>query len=313
MSKKKKYRIRHWGQYNKALVKRGSLTLWFDEESIKKWHKPSKKKGRGRPYQYADIAIQCMLTLKAVFGLPLRSTQGLVESLIELVALPINAANYSTVCRRQKTLDIKLEKKERSEPLHAVFDSTGLKVFGEGEWKVRQHGYSKRRTWRKLHLGVDEASGEIIASVVTTNDVSDGEILSDLLDQINSSLSQASGDGAYDTFENYDLLNKRGAKITIPPRENAKICQHGNSKLPPLARDDVIRAIRKLGRAKWKKKNGYHRRSIAETTMFRFKKIFGNDLHAILFENQAVEAFIKCNALNKMTSLGMPENYAASS
>jgi len=309
MSKKKRYRIRNWSQYNKGLVKRGSVTLWFDEDSINKWHKCSKKKGRGRPRKYANIAIQCMLTLKAVFNLPLRATQGLVESLIELLDLPIEAADYSTVCRRQKTLDIKLQKKNKERPFHGVFDSTGLKVFGEGEWKVRQHGYSKRRTWRKLHLGVDETSGEIIASVITTNDFGDGEVLADLLDQIKLPLSQVSGDGAYDSFENYDLLNKLGIKITIPPRENAKIHQHGNNKAPPLARDEIVRAVRKLGRAEWKRQSGYHRRSIAETTMFRFKQIFGDNLRAILFESQATEAFIKCNVLNKMTSLGMPESY----
>ena len=309
MSKKKRYRVRNWKDYNKALVRRGSLTLWFDEESIKKWHKSKNKKGRGRPCKYTDIAIQCMLTLKSVFDLPHRATQGLVESLIELLDLPIEAADYSTICRRQKHLDIKLKKKNRSESLHGVFDSTGLKVFGEGEWKVRQHGYSKRRTWRKLHLGIDEASGEIIASVLTTNDLGDGEVLPDLLEQINSPLHQASGDGAYDSFENDDLLHKRGAKVTIPPRENAKTRRHGNCKSPPLIRDEVIRAIRKLGRAEWKKKNVYHRRSIAETTMFRIKQIFGDKLHAIIFESQAAEAFIKCNVLNKMTSLGMPDSY----
>jgi hypothetical protein len=312
MSKKKRYRIRNWGDYNKSLVKRGSLTLWFDEGSIKKWHKVAKTKKRGRPRKFADIAIQCMLTMKSVFDLPLRSTQGLIESLIELLRLPIEAADYSTVCRRQKHLDISLHKRNKNESIHGVFDSTGLKVFGEGEWKVRQHGYSKRRTWRKLHLGVDEANGEIIASVLTTNDFGDGEVLSNLIEQIDSPLSQASGDGAYDSFDNYDLLHKRGAKITIPPRENAKTRQHGNCKSPPLVRDEVIRAIRELGRAEWKKKNGYHRRSIAETTMFRFKQIFGDNLDAILFESQAAEAFVKCNILNKMTALGMPESYAIS-
>jgi hypothetical protein len=312
MSKKKRYRVRNWGEYNKSLVKRGSLTLWFDEESIKKWYKVGKKQGRGRPCTYSDIAIQCMLTIKSVFRLPLRATQGFVISLTKLLGLPIGVANYTTICRRQKKIHIKLLDNNKHEPLHGVFDSTGLKVFGEGEWKVRQHGYSKRRTWRKLHLGVDEASSKIIASVITTNDISDGEVLPDLLDQIKSPLSQASGDGAYDNFNNYDLLNKRGVKATIPPRKDAKTRQHGNCKSPPLMRDKVVRDIRKLGRAEWKRQSGYHRRSIAETTMFRFKQIFGDKLHAILFESQAAEAFIKCNILNKMTSLGMPNSHAIS-
>jgi len=310
MSKKKKYRIRNWPEYNKSLVKRGSLTLWFDEKSIKKWHKTKKKKCRGRPPKYTDLAIECMLTIKAVFRLPLRATQGLVASLIELLKLPIEAADYTTLCRRQRSLEVVLKDINNGKSLHGVFDSTGLKIFGEGEWKVRQHGYSKRRTWRKLHLGVDESSGEIIASVLTTNDFGDGEVLPDLLDQIDAPLSQASGDGAYDSFENYDLLNKRGSRITIPPRENAKINQHGNCKASSLVRDKIIRAIRKLGRAEWKRQSGYHRRSIAETTMFRFKQILGDNLQAIIFENQSREAFIKCNVLNKMTSLGMPDSYA---
>lgn len=311
MTKKQNYRIRNWGNYNKALVKRGSLTLWFDEESIKNWYDTKKTEKRGHPYKYADIAISCMLTIKAVFHLPLRATQGLVASLVELFGLPIKAADYTTVCRRQNGLEVELQRYSTAENLHAVFDSTGLKVFGEGEWKVRQYSYSKRRTWRKLHLGINEATSEIIASVLTTNGVGDGETLPDLLEQIDEKLSQASGDGGYDDFEVYDLLNRRGAKITIPPQRNAKIRQHGNCEDPPLPRDEIIRAIRELGRAEWKKQNGYHRRSIAETTMFRYKQIFGDKLSARLFNNQANEAFIKCNILNKMTSLGMPDSYIA--
>ena len=132
------------------------------------------------------------------------------------------------------------------------------------------------------------------------------------ISSLDAPLSQASGDGAYDSFENYNLLHKRGAKITIPPRENAKTRQHGNCKSPPLVRDKIVREIRKLGRVKWKKENGYHRRSLAETMMFRFKQCFGGNLHAIIFESQAAEAIIKCNILNKLTSLGMPDSYAAS-
>ncbi|MFT3742418.1 MAG: IS5 family transposase [Gammaproteobacteria bacterium] len=302
MAKKQTYRIRNWPHYNKALTNRGSLTIWFDEESIKQWHNIDKSGARGRPKVYAEAAILCVLTLKMVFRLPLRALQGFTASLIELMALPIKTPNYTTVCRRQGDLEVPLKKFQSGKALHAVFDSTGLKVFGEGEWKVRQYGYSKRRTWRKLHLGIDEATGEIIAKGLSTNDVHDNEAFPDLLAQINSKILQASADGAYDSFENYELLEKKGAKVTIPPRETAKIKQHGNCKRKPLRRDKNIRAIRKIGKAAWKRENGYHRRSIAENAMFRFKKIFGNDLKAILFENQATEAFIKCNALNKMTS-----------
>jgi hypothetical protein len=311
MSKKKAYRVRNWPKYNKSLIKRGSLTVWFDEDAIQKWHAAEQSSGRGRPPIYADAAILCMLMLKNVFRLPLRATQGLVESVIELLELPITAANYTTLSRRQGDLDIDLsvQRNRTDEPLHAVFDSTGLKVYGEGEWKVRQHGYSKRRTWRKLHLGVNADTGEIIAAVLTTNDVGDGEVFPDLLAQIKGPIVQASADGAYDSFANHDLLTELGVKITIPPRENAKIRQHGNSMLPPLARDENLRAIRDLGRKRWKEESGYHQRSLAETAMFRIKTIFGESLRARNFRNQATEAFIRCAALNKMTALGMPDSY----
>ena len=161
--------------------------------------------GRGRPKIYADTAILCMLTIKMVFRLPLRATQGMVESIIDLLKLSIEAADYTTVCRRQKRLKVPLQRKDSNEPLHAVLDSTGLKVFGEGEWKVRQHGYSKRRTWRKLHLGIDETSGEIVAEILSGNDKKDGELLPDLIEQINRPITQVSGDGAYDSFGNYAL------------------------------------------------------------------------------------------------------------
>ena len=247
MAKKQRYNIRNWSDYNRALVKRGSLTLWFDEKSIKKWHK-TKKNGRGRPKIYADTAILCMLTIKMVFRLPLRATQGMVESIIDLLKLSIEAADYTTVCRRQKRLKVPLQRKDSNEPLHAVLDSTGLKVFGEGEWKVRQHGYSKRRTWRKLHLGIDETSGEIVAEILSGNDKKDGELLPDLIEQINRPITQVSGDGAYDSFGNYELLRSYGIKATIPPREDAKIRQHGNTNGIAVARDDVVRDIRELGR-----------------------------------------------------------------
>lgn len=303
------YKIRNWSDYNKALVKRGSLTLWFDEKAINQWHKADKIKTKGRPRCYSDIAIECMLTLKTVFALPLRATQGLVDSLINLLHLPIKTADYTTLCRRQKTLSITLKQAKKNESLHAVFDATGLKVFGEGEWKVRQHGYSKRRTWRKLHLAIDEKSKEIIAAALSTNNMSDGELFPDLITQIANPLKQVSADGAYDSLQNYQLAHQRGAKITIPPRKNAKIRQHGNAKKPPLARDQIIRQVRKLGQTQWKKKNNYYRRNIAETTIFRIKQLFGSYLNARSFENQAVEAFIKCQVLNKMTALGMPDSY----
>jgi hypothetical protein len=312
MSKKKRYRVRNWKQYNRSLINRGRITLWFDEKSIANWYekKHSKNKKRGRPKTYADIAIQCLLLIKVVFDLPLRSLQGFAESLATLLNLSIIIPDYSTISRRQKTIQVMLERYRRGESLHVVVDSTGLKVFGEGEWKVRQHGYSKRRTWRKLHLAVDEASGEVVASALSTNDVGDSEMLPDLLQQIKDPIHQVSADGAYDTFACHGEIAGKGAFAAIPPRENAVIAQHGNSSDPPLPRDEILRSIRDKGMKAWKQDSDYHRRSLAETAMYRFKQLLGRTLSARMFDTQCTEAFIKCNAMNRMTSLGMPESYA---
>lgn len=190
-----------------------------------------------------------------------------------------------------------------------MVDATGVKVYGEGEWKTGQHGISKRRTWRQLHLGIDEATGEVLAVVVTTNDFSDGQLLPDLLDQIDGEIAQVSGDGAYDHRQCYAKMTERGAKPVIPPRKDAVIWQHGNRKALPHPRDQNLRYIRQHGRKKWKRDSGYHRRSWAETTMFRFKTLFGERLSSRNFDNQAVELFIKCAALNRMIQIAKPDSY----
>lgn len=147
------------------------------------------------------------------------ATEGLIRSLIELGRLNIQSPNYSTLCLRQKDLAICLHKTKKEKPFHTVVDPTGLKVFGEGEWKVREHGYSKRRTCRKLHLAIDAETQEIEATVISTNDFKDSEILRDLLEQIDAKLSQVSGDSDYDNHSNYGLISSRNAKPVISPRE----------------------------------------------------------------------------------------------
>jgi len=308
---KLQHKIRNWRDYNQGLVNRGRITLWFDEEAIQHWYATKKTGKRGRPKRYSDIAIQCALTIRQVFHLPLRATEGLMHSLIQWAQLGINSPDYTTLCLRQKELEIVLlkRKNKKQEPLHIVVDATGLKIFGEGEWKVRQHGYSKHRTWRKIHLAINADTHEVEAAVTSTNDFKDSEVLPDLLKQIDGNIDQVSGDGGYDSHEAYRYIASRKARPVIPPREGAVILQHGNSNLPALPRDEVVRAIRQLGRKDWKKQSGYHKRSLAETAIYRLKTIFGNELRSRKFENQAVEAFLRCRALNKMTHLGMPDTY----
>jgi len=226
------------------------------------------------------------------------------------MGIEVSVPDHSTLSRRIGKLGIALPVLPKEGARHVVVDSTGVKVYGEGEWKTRQHGISKRRTWRKLHVGVDEATGEILAAVVSTNDFQDAQVLGDLKEQIEGEIEQVSTDGAYDHRDCYDEITQRGAKRVIPPRKDAVIWQHGNRKAPPHPRDENLRYIRKHGRKKWKRDSHYHRRSLAETTMFRFKVIFGGKLSSRKFDNQAVELFIKCAALNRMIQLAKPDSYA---
>jgi IS5 family transposase len=307
---KRTYRLRNWKDYNAALVQRGSLTLWVSDEMLQLWLNQERTGKCGRANLYSDLAITCMATLKEVYHLSLRATEGLLLSVVKLLAVDVTVPDYTTLCRRCQRLVVKLPRLPKRQALHLVVDSTGVKVFGEGEWKVRQHGYSKRRTWRKLHIGADEATGEIVAAVVTTNDWADSEVLADLLKQVKEEVKQVSGDGAYDKRTCYAAIKEREAKAAIPPQKNARIWQHGNCKEERLLRDQNLRRIRRVGRKQWKKEVGYHRRSLAETQMFRLKMIFGERVSAREFEGQATQVLLRCAALNRMTQLGMPDSYA---
>jgi IS5 family transposase len=306
-AKKATYRIRNWAEYNRALVRRGSLTIWVDQEALGAWGHQGPPRWGAR-FVYSDTAIQCLLTLRAVFHLPLRATQGMARSVFELMGLDLGVPHYSTLSRRAADLEVDLARKGKG-PLHLVLDSTGLKVYGEGEWKVRKHGYSKRRTWRKVHLAIDAESHEIQAVAVTEAGVDDAEEVDHLLEPIDREVASAAADGAYDKRKVYRALEPRAGRILIPPRKNARIWRHGNAAGPPLARDENLRHIRRVGRTAWKRAVGYHIRSLAETGVFRLKAIFGGHLASRGTERQVTEGAIRCRALNIMTHLGMPDSY----
>lgn len=308
------YKVKNWPEYNQTLKQRGSLTIWISREALKKWNYQGPAL-RGAQYKYSDLAIETILTLKVLFHLQFRQVEGLMHSIVELMKIDLDIPDYTTLSRRQKRLHIQLPVRRRKDPLHVVIDSTGVKIFGEGEWKVRQHGYSKRRTWRKLHLAVDEATGEIQTAELTTNNIDDAEELKPLLFKAQNLIEAVSADGAYDKTKSYvALINKaeqqqNPIQVNIPPRKDAKIVQHGNSSESPVVRDQNLRLIRKHGRKQWKELSGYHRRSIAENVMFRYKTIIGPTLKARTLEAQRVEAMIGCTILNRMTVLGFPQSY----
>lgn len=208
-----------WRKYNDELIERGKISFWFDESISENWYTGNEKLG---PYQniYSDNCITALLTLKFVYTLTYREVAGLSQNLIELLDMEVEVPHYTTLSRRAKKLGQELISKLNShEKVHVVIDSTGLKVYGEGEWKVRKHGYEKRRTWRKLHLAVDEKNNQIVAVVTTGNDKGDSELFGELLDQVQSdNIEQISADGAYDTKDCYKKAKDLDAKLVAPPR-----------------------------------------------------------------------------------------------
>lgn len=316
MSEQKKktvYRVRNWSHYNQALVKRGGITLWLSEDVIASWLNTEKTGKRGRSATYADVAVECMLLIRNVFALPLRQTQGFLLSIMTLVGLSLPVPCYSTLSRRQSGLQVQLPRKQKAtEGIHVVVDATGIQVFGHGEWFLRKYGSHKDQKprkdpqqWRKIHLGLDEATQEVLAVVISERNRHDKSYLPEILDQIEELIAQVSLDKGYDYISCYEAVQARGGFPVIPPRKSAVI----NPGARWAQRNAHVQRIQEVGAAAWKKETNYHRRSLAETAMFRLKIIFGPKLQSRLFENQAAEVRLRCKALNILTYLGMPEAY----
>lgn len=306
-AKKAKYKVRNRHDYNEALRQRGALDVWVDKEVFEQWYAEPNGK-RGAQETYSDLAIILTLEIGTVFGQCLRQTEGIVVSLFRLMNVDLAVPDFSTLSRRGAAVAVTLpiDKKEK---VRLVIDSTGLKVYGEGEWKVRKHGWGKHRTWMKLHLAIDPDTNELRAVELTGNETHDSSVIPQLFAQETAEIEACAGDGACDTRKVYGECKKRNVEtILIPPQKNAKIWNRGNTKAERHKRDENLREIRKTTRDKWKESSGYHVRSLSETAMFRWKAIFGGVLHARDFARQKTEVLIKSRILNKMTKLGMPES-----
>lgn len=314
-TKKKQYKVRNWREYNESLVRRGSLEFWIEKGIAEVWKEDGKiiiRKKRGAQQQYSSGAIEFCRLIGRVFHQRLRQTEGFVRSIFKQTNVRLKAPDYTTLCRRGVRLAVRLPRSEK-EKVVAILDSTGLKVYGEGEWKVRKHGYSKHREWMKAHVSIDK-DGEIRAIKLTDNSVDDAEAGEALLEQQKTdTIEEAAGDGAYDKKKFYSACQKQQVgRILIPPRQDARIWVHGNRKGEPHPRDENLRAIRQSTRKRWKQTCGYHKRSKVETTMFRQKTIFGEKLFSRRFENQQTEVMLMGKALNMMLYNGMPDSYAVS-
>ena len=305
---KQKHRVTNWAEYNESLRRRCDLTVWISDDALALWAGPPRTTPGGQPV-YSDLAIELCLTLGMVFKQPLRQTQGLMRSIAELLGVEVAVPDFSTLSRRGNGLSVSAKATSKNvKPAQLVVDSTGLKIFGEGEWLEQKHKTKrKRRSWLKLHLGLDLVSGQIVCSDLTTEDIGDPTALPGLLDQIDGPVDLFLADGAYDGEPTCTVLTERfgsAIDVTIPPPKNAVLSPDAAQN--PSIRDRHIADIRVRGRMAWQKASGYNQRSRGETLMGRWKTVIGPKLKARSFENQKTEARIGVRILNRMTELGRP-------
>ena len=302
---KQRHRATNSAAYDAALCQRGSLTVWFTDAAVAAW-KAEPRTTRGGQSRYSALAIATALTLKAVFRLALRQTEGLIGSIIALLGLDLSVPDHTTLSRRAESLDV-VRPRPGSGPVHLLVDSTGLKLCGSGEWLLEKHGTKTRRSWRKLHIAVDADTGQIAAAALTTSDVDDASQVGRLLDQVDSPVASFTADGAYDQDGAYGEVVSRHpeASVIVPPRSSA--VPSDTAQTAPTMRDRHLQTIAERGRMAWQKASGYNWRALVEADISRFKRIIGNGLRSRTDQRRATEVEIAVNALNRMLELGRPE------
>jgi hypothetical protein len=304
---KQRHQVTNWAEYDAALRRRGSLTVWFSDEAIAACRAEPRTTRGGQPH-YSALAIRTALTLRAVFRLALRQTEGLIGSILRLLGLDLAVPDHSTLSRRAETLDVPRPCSSSREPVHLLVDSTGLRLSGPGEWLIEKHGTKRRRAWRKLHIGVDAETGQILASELTSNEVDDGSQVGPLLDQIPGPLASFIGDGAYDQAGISSTVAKRhpDAHVIVPPRSTAVLSEDGETT--PTQRDRHLQSIAEHGRIGWQKRSGYTRRALVEAAINRLKRVIGNGLRSRTEQRRLTEVAIAVHALNHMLELGRPQS-----
>ena len=307
---KTKYRVTNWAAYEASLCRRGDITVWFDEEAVEAWNAPAGGRPGGQR-KYSDVAIVTALTLRTVFRLPLRQTEGFLESLIRLMGLPLDTPDHTTLSRRSSRVEVPGVAKAHDGPIHLVIDSTRLKMMGDGERHAHKHRTSnKRRRWRKLHLALD-GDGFIVASMLNESTSDDAATGVELPGGLGATIDRFTADGAYDSRALYEAVSAVGSPdltIVIPPKSTAVIDfrAHGAWR----QRNEALERIEQVGRRRWRKESGAHGQARAENGMYRYKSIIGDRLRARTAGAQETEALIAVNVLNRMTELGTPESVA---
>ena len=298
------YHVGNWPAYDRALVQRGDITVWLAPDAIATWEAVGVG-NRGGQRQYSDLAIETALTLRLIFHLPLRQTEGFLTSIFGMLGLALSAPDHTTLSRRGQHLDLALRRARPGTRLHLIVDSTGLSIVGDGEWAAATHGGRGRRGWRKLHLGVD-GSRVIVACALTEPTAEDAMTGISLVDEVEGHLTRVTADPAYDTLAFYGAAGAREARVVVPPTKTASLSRRGARS---GARDRTIRRVKALGRRRWKKASGSHQHARVEHAFFRYTSIVGDGLRARSSSGQRREAVLACHVLNRMTELGRPVSY----
>ena len=298
---KTRYRVTNWREYESGLVQRGDVTVWLSPDALKAWRaKPTGR--RGAQPKFSDLAIETALTMRLVFHLPLRQSEGFLGSIFKLMGVDLAVPDHTTLSRRSASLDVSLTRSQGKGPIVLIIDSSGLAAVGEGEWSAAKHGGTGRRGWKKLHLGVD-ASGEIMAQVLTDSNVDDGSTGIGIIKGVPGGVESVIADTAYDSRPIYEAAESKGAEVIVPPARNA---QTSKGRVKCKQRDRTIRRVKEVGLRQWKKDSGYHRQGRVENTFFRYKAILGDRLRSRTLVNQETEVRLACNVLNRMRQLGWP-------
>src|SRR3982751_6233206 len=309
-------KVTNWRDYDESLRRRGSVTVWFSDEAVEAWEAERRTSRGGRP-AYSNLAILTALTFKAVFRLAYRQTEGLIGSVIGLLGLDLAVPDHTTLCRRAETLEGPRPKPRGdgagggagrdTGPMHLLVDSTGLKLSGAGAWLVEKHGTKRRRSWRKLHLGVDAETGRIVAATLTDRDEDDASQVGPVLDQVADPVASFTADGAYDQESVYAAVAERHpeAEVVVPPRSTA--VPSATAETAPTQRDRHLQLIAEKGRMAWQRASGYTKRARAEATIGRFKRVIGDGLRSRTDERRATEMDVAVQVLNRMLEFGRPK------
>src|SRR6195952_4873945 len=306
---RQQHKVTNWPAYEASLRQRGSLTMWFTDDAVSAWAATPRTTLGGQAC-YSPLAILTALTLRTVFRLAYRQAEGLIGSIISLLGLTLRVPDHTKLSRRAATLAVprlpRVGVDGDARSIHLLVDSTGLKLCGAGEWLVEKHGTKRRRSWRKLHIGVDAGTGEIVVATLTTKDVDDASEVGPLLEQLEGPLASFVADGAYDQDSIYDAVTERDpeAAVIVPPRSTAALSETAETE--PTQRDRHLQGITEKGRMGWQQASGYNIRSRVEAAVGRYKQVIGDGLRFRKDERRVTEVAVAIQALNRMLELGRP-------